>query len=138
MNVKLNNVFLQKGLPRISFFGNQTIKPDFRFKFFTIFLSIVYNNSLILATYLAEMIKNGKQHRKNLQTFTDFFERVFFSCVIFLSGFQLRVTGKLGGKLRKSKYHYKLGKVKLQTFKHFLSYSLVPSFTKFGVISIKV
>ena len=40
--------------------------------------------------------------------------------------------------MRKSKYHYKLGKVQLQTLKSSLNYSLGLSYTKFGIISIKI
>jgi small subunit ribosomal protein S3 len=53
-------------------------------------------------------------------------------------GLQLRLNGKLGGKLRKSKYHYKLGKVQLQSLKVGLNYSISISHTKFGAISVKV
>jgi small subunit ribosomal protein S3 len=54
-----------------------------------------------------------------------------------LRGIQLRVTGKLNGSMRKSKYHYSIGKVQLQTFKTFLNYNLSISYTNFGIISIK-
>jgi len=56
---------------------------------------------------------------------------------ISLWGIQLRVAGKLDGRMRKSKYHYNIGKVQLQTFKTFLNYSMSISYTKFGIISIK-
>lgn len=138
ISIKINNIFLNKGIDKVPFFGKQIIKPDFRFKFFTIFWSIAYTQSKLLTEYIAILIKRGKQHRKTLQLFTNFFEKIFYSRLLTLLGFQLRVTGKLGGKLRKSKYHYKIGLVKLQTFKYYLSYSCVPSYTKFGVISIKL
>jgi hypothetical protein len=138
ISIKVKNIYLTKGFFRVPFFGKQIIKPEFRFKFFTIFLSIAYTNSFLLTEYVADFIKKGKQHRKNLQIFTNFFERIFYPRLLTISGFQLRVSGKLGGKLRKSKYHYKIGKVQLQTFKNFLSYSFTVAYTKFGVISIKV
>jgi ribosomal protein S3 len=56
---------------------------------------------------------------------------------ISLWGIQLRVAGKLDGRMRKSKYHYNIGKVQLQTLKTFLNYSISISYTKFGIISIK-
>ena len=136
--IKLNNIFFNRGINRVPFFGKQIVKPDFRFKFFTVFLAIAYTQSKLLAEYVAALIKKGKQHRKTLQWFTNFFEKIFYSRLLTLLGFQLRVTGKLGGKLRKSKYHYKLGKVKLQTFKYYLSYCCLVSYTKFGIISIKL
>lgn len=136
--VKLKNIYLTKGFSRVPFFGKQVIKSEFRFKFITIFLAIAYTNSFLISEYVAGFLKKGKQHRKTLQFFTGFFERIFFSGLVSLSGFQLRVTGKLGGKLRKSKYHYKIGKVQLQTFKNLLSYCFTTTYTKFGVISVKV
>jgi ribosomal protein S3 len=56
---------------------------------------------------------------------------------ISLLGIQLRVSGKLDGRMRRSKYHYNVGKVQLQTLKIFLNYSLSISYTKYGIISIK-
>jgi ribosomal protein S3 len=53
-------------------------------------------------------------------------------------GFQLRINGKLNGKMRKSKYHYSLGKVPLQTLQILLSYSLTIAYTRFGVITTKI
>ena len=136
--IKIKNLYLIKGFFRVPFFGKQVIKPEFRFKFFTVFLSIAYTNSFLLAEYVSDFIKKGKQHRKNLQVFTNFFERIFYPRLLTLSGFQLRVSGKLGGKLRKSRFHYRIGKVQLQTFKFALSYSFTTSYTKFGTMSIKV
>jgi hypothetical protein len=136
--IHLKNLYLTKNFFRVPFFGKPIIKPEFRFKFFTIFLAIAYQSSFLLAEHVVDVIKKGKQHRKNLQVFTSFLERIFYPRLLLLSGFQLRVSGKLGGKLRKSKYHYKLGKVQLQTIRCPLSYSIAISHTKFGVFSIKV
>lgn len=137
-SIKIKNIYLMKNFFRVPFLGKQIMKPEFRFKFFTVFLAIAYHNSFLLAEYVADLIKKGKQHRKSLQIFTNFFERIFSPRLLLLSGFQLRVSGKLGGKLRKSKYHYKIGKVQLQTLKNPLSYCMTTSYTKFGVFSIKV
>ena len=40
--------------------------------------------------------------------------------------------------MRRSKFHYKLGKVCLQSLSIGLNYSIALSYTKFGIISIKV
>jgi len=114
------------------------IHLGFRYNFFTLFLALFYKNSKLLADYLSECIKKDKQHRKILQKCTDFIEKIFFSKLLYLSGIQVRVTGKLGGKMRRSKYHYKFGTVQLQTLKHFVSYHCNPVYTKFGLISIKI
>lgn len=109
----------------------------YRIAFQTILLSLVYRNTKVLSDYLVDLIKKNKQHHKTLRTFVSGIERFFFSNTLKLLGLQLRVTGKLGGRMRKSKYHYSLGKVQLQTIRMGVSYTLGVSYTKFGVISIK-
>lgn len=138
ISLKINNVFLNKGFTRVPIFGKRFIKPVFRFQFFTVFLACVYRSSQLIGHYLSKVVAKNKQHRKSLAIFSSFIEKVIFSKILVLAGFQVRVTGKLGGKMRKSKYHYKFGIVKLQSFGHSLSYICVPSYTKFGIISIKV
>lgn len=65
--IKLNNIFLNRGINKVPFFGKPISKPDFRFKFFTVFLAVSYTQSKLLAEYVAGLIKKGKQHRKTLQ-----------------------------------------------------------------------
>ena len=65
-------------------------------------------------------------------------ERLFFSNILKFKGFQLRVAGKLNGKMRKSKYHYKLGKTEFQVLNIYVAYSFFISYTKFGVLSLKI
>jgi hypothetical protein len=136
--VKLKNVFLSKGFKRVPLFGKPIKKPEYRLKFFIYFLSILYAESLLLAEYVVSLLRKGKKHRKTLQLFTRFFEKIIYSGAVKLRGIQLRVTGKLGGKMRKSKYHYKFGKVQLNTFKNHLSYSCLVAYTRFGIFSIKL
>jgi hypothetical protein len=103
-----------------------------------LYLASNYNQSKLLSDYLSKLIKGSKKHFRNLSFFVKALEFVFNWNLIQILGFQLRLNGKLGGKLRKSKYHYKLGKVQLQTLRFNLSYSFSVSYTKFGTISIKV
>ena len=138
VEVKLKNVLLSKGVRRVPVFGKPIKKPEYRLKFFIYFLSILYTESLLLAEYVVSLLMKGKQHRKTLQLFTRFFEKLVHSRAVKLRGLQLRVTGKLGGKMRKSKYHYKLGKIQLNTFKHHLSYCCLVAYTRFGNFSIKL
>lgn len=108
------------------------------FIFHTFLLSVVYNNSSIITEHLAFMIQRERNHRKTLQNFTKIVEKIFFSNTLNFTGFQLRVSGKLNGKMRKSKYNYTLGKVQLQILKQQLSYSMSVSYTKFGILSVKI
>jgi len=88
---------------------------------------------------LSEVIQSaGKQHLKKIKLFIVFFEQICLLGLVKCLGFQLRVSGKLGGALRSSRFHYKFGKIKLQTLLYNFAYTFLPSFTKFGVFSIKV
>jgi hypothetical protein len=106
--------------------------------FYILLLSSRYNQTRIISDYLVNNIRTTKKHHLILKKFVNLVEFFFVNKLIMFLGLQIRITGKLGGKMRKSKYHYKLGKVCLQTLKVGLNYTLGISFTKFGVISIKI
>jgi hypothetical protein len=138
LDIFINNIFLIKGLSLSCRLGSRVKKQEFRFVFYLLLLSTQYNQSKMLSNYVVDIIQKTKKHHMVLRNFVSLIELFFFKNIISFLGFQLRVTGKLGGKMRKSKYHYKLGKVRLQTLKVGLSYSSSVSYTKFGVISVKV
>lgn len=102
-----------------------------------LFLSCFYNNIKIFSEFIALQLKKNKNHKKILKQITLIIETFWKKKKINLRGIQLWVSGKLNGKMRKSKYHYTIGKVQLQTLKTFLNYNLAISYTKFGIISIK-
>jgi hypothetical protein len=102
-----------------------------------LFLSCVYNNTKIFSQFIALQLKKNKNHKKVLRKITLIIEIFWKHRSANLKGIQLRVTGKLNGSMRKSKYHYSIGKVQLQTFKIFLNYNISISYTKFGIISTK-
>lgn len=113
-------------------------KANFRLVFYIIMLSSTYYDSRLLSDYIALSLKSNKNHFKILKDFTEILSFYFLRNVLPIKGMQIRVTGKLGGKMRRSKYHYKVGKVEMQTLNNSLSYNLSLSFTKFGVLSVKV
>jgi hypothetical protein len=138
LDISINNIFVSKGINSIKKVGSRMKKQEFRFIFYLLLLSSQYNQSKMIANYVANSIKTTKKHYLVLRSFIGLVEYFFFKNIINFLGLQLRLTGKLGGKMRRSKYHYKLGKVWLQTLKIGLNYTLSISFTKFGIISIKV
>jgi len=137
--VFIHNIFFEKGIT-IPVRLSQRFKKsqESRFIFYLLLLSTQYNQSAMLSKYVANIIKKTKNHLMVIKKFINFVEFYFFKHIINFLGLQLRVTGKLGGKMRKSKYHYKLGKVCLQSLKIGLSYSCSISYTKFGLISVKI
>jgi len=102
-----------------------------------LFLSCIYNNTKMFSEFIALQLKKNKNHKKVLRKITLIIEIFWKHRSANLKGIQLRVTGKLNGSMRKSKYHYSIGKVQLQTFKIFLNYNISISYTKFGIISTK-
>lgn len=102
--------------------------------------SSLYFNGAPLVGYLGGALRlAGKNHFVILRTFTEVLDIFFFSKLArSLSGVQLRLNGKLNGRMRRSKYHYKLGEVQLQKLQQMLTYHSGFSYTKFGVISIKL
>lgn len=135
-DVWISHIFLQKGIV----IDSKVVKKYKKQKqvLHTILLGSFYMNTSIISDYLSFLLVSTKNHKKILKIFLDIFEKLFFSNIIKLKGFQLRIAGKLGGKMRKSKYNYKLGKVQLRSLNFCLNYSLGLSYTKFGVISVKV
>lgn len=138
--VSLSNILLIPNGLRIPLIGLHYLKDvNFRFQFFTLIISLYYTNTLILAEAISNLLKiSGKQHIKKIKAFISFFEHVCSLTFIRCLGFQLRISGKLGGVLRATKFHYKYGNIRLQTFFNDFSFICLHSFTKFGVFSVKI
>jgi len=137
INVNISHIFANNGIEALHGSYRDFKKSNFRFVFYSLLAAANYCNSKIIGDLISVEIKKNKNHFKTLGFFTTTLENLFFSNSIKFKGFQLRLSGKLNGKMRKSKYHYKLGKVQLQTLKYGLSYSICNSYTKFGIISVK-
>lgn len=138
IKITLKNVFLNKGLFIYPVMGSLAKKEILRFQFYTIFFSTYFFCSELLANYIAKLLVIGKQHLKILKRFILFFESFFYNNILVLQGLQLRITGKLGGKMRASKFHYKIGVVNLQSIISSCNYEMATAFTKYGVLSIKL
>jgi len=108
-----------------------------KFIFKLLFLSCFFKNTKLFSEFIALQLQKNKNHKKILRKITLIIENFWKNYIVNLIGIQLRITGKLNGSMRKSKYHYDIGKVQLQTLKIILSYSLSFSYTKFGIISTK-
>lgn len=141
IRVCFTNILLSKGFYKFSkpvIISTKYIKWDYRNLLVTVFLGSTYNKSKILADYIAQSLTKQKNHRKVLKFFVEFLEIFYFLNLIRFLGIQIRVNGKLGGKMRKSQYQYRLGKMQLQTLKYYLNYSLTLAYSKFGILSIKI
>jgi hypothetical protein len=130
IKVNINNIWHNQGWQ-----FKYLVKDKFILKL--LFLSCLYNNTKMFSGFIALQLKKNKNHKKILRKITLIIETFWKTRNLNLRGIQLRVTGKLNGSMRKSKYHYSIGKVQLQTFKTFLNYHMSISYTKFGIISTK-
>ena len=97
----ITNVFI-KDVFCIKLSLNQ-LKIKDRFLSSMLLVSIRYKNAKLISEYVSKLIYISKNHFRDLKFFTDIFEHFFIKNVIKLLGFQLRVTGKVGGRLRKKK-----------------------------------
>jgi hypothetical protein len=136
LNIKIKNIFTQRGLYAGAFIDTKYRKQKYIVQ--ALLIAATFMNSDLLTTYLALLLKTGKNHVLFLKNFIRVVENLFFSNAIKCKGFLLRVAGKLNGKMRRGKYNYRLGKTQLRVLKYRLHYSLGVSYTKFGLISIKI
>jgi len=91
-----------------------------------------------LAKYISNFILVSKNHFRDLKIFVDYFRKFVDKNIFSMFGVLLRLTGKVGGRMRKRKYQVKLGQTPSLTFDFKISYCKSLSFTRFGVISIKL
>lgn len=110
----------------------------FRESYCSLILALNYKKSDVLVQELCIALKKNKKHWLVLRQFVNRLQTYYNSRHFKIRGLQLRANGKLGGKMRKSKYHFKLGKVQLQTLKIQTTYSIGYSYTRFGIISLKI
>jgi hypothetical protein len=134
IQISFNNVWNNQGWV-LKIKSKKNLKENYILK--VLFLSCFHNNTQIFSDYIAFNLKKNKNHKKFLRQIILIIEKFWKIRKISLRGIQLRVTGKIDGRMRKSKYHYSIGKVQLQSLQTNLNYSISLSYTKFGVISIK-
>jgi len=129
-NIYFNHAWYKAGLN----FKNVNKNP---FIVQSLFLSCVYNNTQLFSEYISSQLELTKNHKRFLKNVILNVETFWKTRKVSFQGIQLRVSGKLNGRMRKSKYHYGIGKIQLQSLKNSLNYSISISYTRFGIISTK-
>ena len=109
-------------------------------KFYLILLSFLFFKTQILNTYLNLLIKKtkNKKHIKNLIFFFNELRLLFEKQFVCISGLKFKIAGRLGGKLRRSSYGYKLGFLPLMSLKTCLDFSCDFVYTQYGSFSLKL
>ena len=138
--IKINLITEKIQNIKLPFFFKIITDNESKQRFFIILLSFMFFNSSILTSYLNNVIKNVKD-KKHVHILTFFFKKVntlFLQQIIPLSGLKFKIAGRLNGKLRKSRFGYTLGSVKLMTFNLHFNYSYECVYTQYGVFSLKL
>lgn len=109
-------------------------------KLYLVLLSFLFLKANILTSYINIIIKKtrNKKHVKNLIMFFNNIKMLFEKQIISLFGLKFKIAGRLGGKLRKGSFIYKLGAVRLMSFNVVLDYSCTFVYTQYGSFSLKL
>jgi hypothetical protein len=127
----INNVWENNGLIFQHFSKNYYI-----YQLLT--LVSIYYNCQLFSDFIGYHLKKDKKHTLSIRKIISCVEKFWRFYRFGFQGLQLRINGKINGKMRKSKYHYSLGKVPLQTLKILLNYSISVAYTRFGIITTKI
>ena len=115
-------------------YKNKELKKKIMFYYISFYLK----SAEFLCKYFGSILLNGKYHLKMIRHCLNNIYKLYLVKLINFYGFKLHISGKLNGKMRKSKYFYKIGKMLLNTFKTKLQFYFLPLYTKYGIFSIKI
>lgn len=90
----------------------------------------------ILLEVLARALVLNKKHWAVINFFKRLLKFFFFTST--LKGLQIRISGKINGKMRKKKHIFKLGNMPLQSIDDKIGYAYKQAVTKFGVLGLKI
>ena len=111
---------------------------ELRKKIMFYYISFYLKSAEFLCKYFGSILLTGKYHLRMIRYCLNNIYKLYLIQLINFYGFKLHISGKLNGKMRKSKYFYKIGKMLLNTFKTKLQCYFLPLYTKYGIFSIKV
>lgn len=114
------------------------IKSSQRKIFFLIYLFFSTHNVELFTRWVGSLLRKTYQHRKKIKYFIQTIYFLFTQNLVNFKGFKIYISGKLNGKMKRSKYGYKMGEIWLNTFNIRINYYYLPLYTKFGVFSLKV
>jgi hypothetical protein len=109
-------------------------------KFIKVYVGFILFNSALINIYIQYLIRTTKfkKHIYNLIMFAKYLKVLYRKHIILMSGLKFQISGKLGGKLKHSKYKFKIGENPNASFNIKTSYNLLPICTKYGVFSAKL
>ena len=106
--------------------------------YLVLYLTISLKNIELLVRYIGSLLYKTYQHRKIIKIIVYSIIYIYLKKLINFKGFKIFIAGKLNGKMKKSKYRFKLGETWLNTFNNKINYYYLPLNTKFGIFSLKI
>ena len=127
----LHNMYIFK---KKKLYRNKELKKKIMFYYVSFYLK----SAEFLCKYFGSILLSGKYHLKMIRHCLNNIYKLYLVKLINFYGFKLHISGKLNGKMRKSKYFYKIGKMLLNTFETKLQFYFLPLYSKYGIFSIKI
>ena len=107
--------------------------------YFLMYTLFYFKNVELVARYISFLINKSYRHKRNISFFRKMIYYLWTKKVIKFKGLNLCILGKLNGKMKRSKFYYRVGKFGVTTFlNEKIVYYYLPLYTKFGVFSIKL
>lgn len=116
---------------------NLLLKSRNRKLYFWLYLFFSVQNIELFTRWVGSLLSKTYQHRKKIKFFIQIIHFLFVRKLINFKGFKIYISGKLNGKMKRSKYGYKMGEIWLNTFNNKINYYYLPLYTKFGIFSLK-
>ena len=117
---------------------NLLLKSRNRKLYFWIYLFFSIQNTELFTRWVGSLLSRTYQHRKKIKFFIQIIHFLFIRKLVNFKGFKIYISGKLNGKMKRSKYGYKMGEIWLNTFNNKINYYYLPLYTKFGIFSLKI
>lgn len=117
---------------------NLILKSRNRKLYFWLYLFFSIQNVELFTRWIGSLLSKTYQHRKKIKGFIQIINFLFTKKLINFKGFKVYISGKLNGKMKRSKYGYKMGEIWLNTLNNKINYYYLPLYTKFGIFSLKV
>ena len=107
--------------------------------YFLMYILFYFKNIELIVKYILFLINKSHRHKRNIIFFQKIIYYLWTKKVIKFKGLNLSIFGKLNGKMKHSKFYYRLGKFGVSTFlNEKIIYYFLPLYTKFGIFSIKL
>lgn len=107
--------------------------------YFLMYTLFYFKNTELIVRYISFLINKSYRHKRNIMFFRKMIYYLWIKKIIKFKGFNLSILGKLNGKMKRSKFYYRVGKFGVSTFlNEKIVYYYLPLYTKFGVFSIKL